>query len=266
MTENLIFSLSALAALVPASLFALRREGGRDAFYWLVLALAVAGPLAWSAAQMSGAWRTGLSTTLWVTVAASMAIFAAIAVFTAQGWRLTPLAAPYMLGLGVLAVIWQKAPHQPLYGAGAEGWLEAHIAVSVATYALVTLAAIAALGAFLQERGLKTKRPTALTHLLPPVADCESLLVRLLVIGEIVLALGLATGMATQFRETGVLMVFDHKTILTVSSFFIIGGLLIAHYRTGVRGRMAARFVLLAYLLLTLGYPGVKFVTDVLMS
>ena len=53
MTENMIFSLSALAALVPASRFALRREGRRDAFFWLVLALAVAGPLAWAAAQMS---------------------------------------------------------------------------------------------------------------------------------------------------------------------------------------------------------------------
>jgi len=33
-----------------------------------------------------------------------------------------------------------------------------------------------------------------------------------------------------------------------------------------VRGRQAARGILLAYLLLTLAYPGVKFVTDVLMS
>ena len=36
--------------------------------------------------------------------------------------------------------------------------------------------------------------------------------------------------------------------------------------RRGVRGRRAARVVLLAYLLMTLGYPGVKFVTDVLMA
>jgi ABC-type uncharacterized transport system permease subunit len=36
--------------------------------------------------------------------------------------------------------------------------------------------------------------------------------------------------------------------------------------RTGVRGRQSARYVLLAYLLLTLGFPGVKFVTDVLIG
>jgi ABC-type uncharacterized transport system permease subunit len=38
------------------------------------------------------------------------------------------------------------------------------------------------------------------------------------------------------------------------------------HWRTGLRGRRATRFVLTAYLLLTLAYPGVKFVRDVLLS
>jgi ABC-type uncharacterized transport system permease subunit len=42
--------------------------------------------------------------------------------------------------------------------------------------------------------------------------------------------------------------------------------LLWAHHRTGMRGRRAARGVLLAWLLLTLAYPGVKFVTDVLLA
>ena len=266
MTEDMMFSLSAVAALVPSTLVALRRDRGRDAVYWMVLAVAVAGPLAWVVAQMSGAWRTGLSTTLWVTVAASMALFAVVAAVHRQAWRLTPLMAPYMLGIGVLATIWQHAPQKPLGAAAPAGWIEVHIVVSVATYGLVTIAAVAALAAFLQERALKAKRPTALTRLLPSMADCESLMVRLLVLGAVVLALGLATGMATQFEETGAVLEFDHKTILTVTAFAVIGGLLVAHFRSGVRGRMAARFVLLAYLLLTLGYPGVKFVTDVLMA
>ena len=266
MTEDMMFSLSAVAALVPSTLVALRRDSGPDAVYWMVLAVAVAGPLAWVVAQMSGAWRTGLSTTLWVTVAASMALFAVVVAVHRQAWRLTPLMAPYMLGIGVLATIWQHAPEKPLGAAAPAGWIEVHIVVSVATYGLVTIAAVAALAAFLQERSLKAKRPTALTRLLPSVADCESLMVRLLVLGAIVLALGLATGMATQYEETGAVLEFDHKTILTVTAFAVIGGLLVAHFRSGVRGRMAARFVLLAYLLLTLGYPGVKFVTDVLMA
>ncbi len=266
MTEHLVTSLSALASLVPLMLVSMRRNGKPDVIYWVVLALSVAGPWAWAITTMSGSWQKGLSTSLWVTIAASMTLFAIVAVVSRQGWRLTPLAMPYMLILGVLATIWQHATEIPLAAGAPAGWIEAHIIVSVATYGLVTLAAIAALGAFIQEKALKTKHPTALSRMLPSVAESESILVRLLVMGELVLALGLATGMATQFMETGRMMVFDHKTILSVASFAVIGGLLVAHFRRGVRGRLVARFVLLAYLLLTLGYPGVKFVSEILMS
>ena len=51
-----------------------------------------------------------------------------------------------------------------------------------------------------------------------------------------------------------------------LGGFVLIAGLLFAHYRTGLRGRRAARLVLIAYLLVTLGYPGVKFVRDVLLA
>jgi ABC-type uncharacterized transport system permease subunit len=85
-------------------------------------------------------------------------------------------------------------------------------------------------------------------------------------IGEGVLSIGLVTGMILAYRETGQILPFDHKTVLSIAAFVVIAGLLVAHYRSGMRGRRAARVVLLAYLLLTLGYPGVKFVTDVLMA
>jgi ABC-type uncharacterized transport system permease subunit len=264
MTQDLLFSLSTLAALIPLMLLGLRPDSARNGLYWALMAVAVAGPMTWSIVQVSGAWQTGLSTTLWVTVAASMALFALIAAVTRQAWRLTSLMVPYMLGLGILATIWQHAPQIPL-SIPLDAWLEVHIAVSVLTYGLVTMAAVAALAATLQDRALKSKRPTRLTARLPSIADCESLLVRLLVVGEGVLALGLSTGMANRYLESGVLVTFDHKTILTMTAFVVIGALLFAHYRSGVRGRRAARVVLLAYLLMTLGYPGVKFVTGVLM-
>jgi ABC-type uncharacterized transport system permease subunit len=137
---------------------------------------------------------------------------------------------------------------------------------TVLTYALVTVAAVAALAAFLKERAIKRKKPTALARLLPSVADSEALLVGLLKVSALVLILGLATGTALVLRETEHVFVFNHKTILSIAAFLIIGGLLVCHYSSGLRGRMVVRSVLLAYLLLTLGYPGVKFVTDVLMG
>jgi ABC-type uncharacterized transport system permease subunit len=268
--EKILFSLSALAALAPVSIASVKRSAaGPDRLFWLLLGVSVVGPAAWAAVQMAGTWRTGLSTTLWVTIAASMALFAVTAAATRHAWRLTPLIGPYMMVLGLFALLWQHLPsHRPLAAETptAVGWVGVHIAVSVATYGLVTIAALAALAAFLQERALKAKQPTALTRLLPSVVDAERLLVRLLLVGEGVLALGLATGMATQYGETHHFLIPDHKTILTIASFVVIGILLIAHFRTGMRGRLVARVVLVAYLLITLGYPGVKLVTDVILG
>ncbi len=266
MPDQMLFSLSAVVALLPSTFLPLRRDHRPDVVFWLVLMVAVAGPLNLVLASMAGAWRTDLAMSLWVTVTATMGIFAVIAILARETWRLTPLISAYMAALGVLAVIWGQVSHKPLSAAASGGWIGIHIGVSVATYAFVTIAAVAALAAFLQERALKRKQPTALTRLLPSVIDCEGLEVRLLVLGEIVLALGLATGMALQYGETGSLLAFDHKTVLTITAFVVIGALLFAHFRTGLRGRKAARIVLLAYLLLTLGYPGVKFVTDVIMA
>ncbi len=266
MTDSFVLSLSALIVLLAPALLVLRRENSRDGLYWVLMGAAVAGTVSSAAVQLSGAWPTGLSTALWVTVASSMALFAFLAAATRQAWRLTPLMAPYLALIGLLALVWSRDGQSTLDLSHLPGWVFIHITLSVATYATVTVAAVAALSAFLQEKALKAKHPTALTRMLPSVADSEGLLVRLLILGEGVLALGLMTGMASQYTETGQILVLDHKTILTLTSFVVIGGLLFAHFRSGVRGRKAARYVLLAYLLLTLGYPGVKFVTDVLLS
>lgn len=265
MTQNFLFSLSAVVALIPAICAGLRRQPARDLLFWATLAVAVAGPLAWTTVQMPYAWKTGLSAALWVTVSTTVALFALLAAVTSQTWKLTPLIISYLVVLAILALLWQHGPERALHGA-AGPWVVIHIMVSVVTYSLVTIAAAAALAASLQENALKQKRPTPLTKRLPSVADCEYLLVRLLIASEAVLALGLATGMGTLYAEQGALIMIDHKIVLTITAFVVIGGLLIAHFASGTRGRVVSRWVLVAYLLMTLGYPGVKFVTDVLMA
>ena len=267
MPSSLLFSLSALAALVPASLLPLRGKEGPDPVFWAAILVAAAGPGLWAFVQLSEAWRTDLSSALWVTVSVSMVLFVGLAAIARQAWRLTVLLLPYLILLAVVATMWQQAPGRLLpEEAVPVAWLQAHIVASVATYGLLTIAAVAGLAVLLQERALRVKRPTGLTRLLPPVADSERLQVRLLIASEIVLGLGLLTGMATQYLSSGGLLAFNHKTLFSVLTFVLIAALLAAHYRTGVRGRRAARLVLLAYLLLTLAYPGVKFVTDVLLA
>ena len=265
MNQSMALNLAALAALAPAALLSFRRGGGRDALFWGVLALAVIGPALWAGAQLADSWNTSLSADLWVGIAASMALFAGLAAVSPQAWRLTPLLAPYLLALGLLASV-VNAPERTLSGTGSSAWIDLHIVVSVITLGLLTLAAVAALASFLQARALKLKRPNGLTRMLPAVADSERLSERLLAVSEVVLGLGVVSGMATQYLETGSLLKFDHKVTFSLLAFGMIGLLLIGRRVCGVRGQIAARVVLLAYLLLILGYFGVKFVHQVLLS
>lgn len=266
--DNVLLSFSALVSLLPASFQALfRSTPSRDGIYWLFLSIAVAGPLGWVAVRTSDTWHTGVGATLWVTVAVTMIVYFIVAVISRHGWKLAPLLAPYMLVLGAIATVWGETPGPPLISGSLGGpWIGVHIATSITTYALVTLAAVAALASWLKERALKRKKPTALTNMLPSVTDSEGLLVNFLCVGEGILALGLATGLALQYRETGYFVAVTHKIMLSFATFVVIGGLLLCHYGVGMRGRLVVRVVLLAYLLLTLGYPGVKFVTDVLIG
>ncbi len=264
MNANTIMTVSAFLALIPATVYVLKPRESRDLGFWAVALVALAGPLGWSLVQLSGEWHTGFSATLWLIVSSCTLLFILTSALTSHGWRLAPLLLPYLLLLGGLAAVWSQATEQPLMEMGPGRQL--HILCSLASYVLLTLAAVSGLAVFLHERALKQKIRPAFNSLLPSVMDSEALELQMLRAAESVLGLGILTGMATLYFETGRVMVFDHKTLFSLLAFGIIAVLLVMRTRTGVRGRQAARFVLLAYLLLTLGYPGVKFVTDVLIG
>lgn len=263
----LILSLSGLAALIPAMLAPFRRQPWRpDLVFWAVSGAALAGTAAASLVPLGGGWRGGLSSTLWVSIAASLLVFVGLALAVREAWRLMPLLLPYLVVLAVLATLWSNVPPRDELAAGADTWLAVHIAVSVATYALATLAAVAGTAVLLQERAVKRKRPTALTHKLPSISDASRLQARLLLLCAVVLGLGVVTGMAEQYLANGQLLELTHKTLLSILALAVILGLLALHKGRDLRGRRTARLILLAYLLLTLAYPGVKFVTDVLLA
>ena len=266
MSATLASNLGAIVSLVPALALSLRPRESRDAAFWASVAVGAVGPAAWTAVQLAQGWNTGVSVALWITVSVTMILFAIVAGVTRAGWRLITLLAPYLFLLAALAALWQTAPAKPFLGNAPAGWIELHIVVSVLAYGLLTLASVAGLAVFLQERALKAKRRSAFTATLPSVADGETLQLRLLWGAAAGLAVGLLSGMATEYFEIGRVLRLDHKTVFSLLTFAVILALLVAHNRTGLRGRRAARLVLLAYLLLTLAYPGVKFVTDVLMG
>ncbi|MBI3507865.1 MAG: cytochrome c biogenesis protein CcsA [Proteobacteria bacterium] len=263
--SSLILSLSALASLVPAGFVRVDERGPRPAF-WLLMAVGIAGPAVWIADNVGDGWRTGLAAALWLAILASMIAFAGLVLVERMAVRLAPLLVGYLVWLALLATIWEHAPERPLIGTVPEAWLIAHILIALLAYGLLTLAAVAGLGVFLQERALRTRRPTVFTRRLPSVAEGEALLARLLMASGAVLGFALVSGSTLSWFSLQRWLVVDHKTVLSLATFVAIGVLLMVHNRGGLSGRRTARYVLFAYLLLTLAYPGVKFVTDVLIG
>jgi len=140
MSENIIFSIAALIAIIPAVVVAFSKNQDRNGLYWAVLGLAVIGPVIWLVVRSNGEWRTEFSTALWITISATLLTYAATALMTREGWRLGPIVMPYMVLLAVIAVIWENT------GQGEPElidnlWIVFHILISVITYAVVTTAA-----------------------------------------------------------------------------------------------------------------------------
>lgn len=261
----------AVAGAVPMALHGARRQPRRDGWTLISPLLALAGVLCWVVSIFApvtlGHWPATLASTMLTSAAANLTLFVILCLVVREAWRLTGLVGIHSLITLIFAAMWTSNPAaattEEIY---LSPWAVTHIATALPTYALVTLAAIAAFAAFLQQSTLKQKRPSPFSRGLPSLADCDELQLRLLQIGEAVLALGLLTGMALEYVNTGHLLILNHKIVLTASAFVVIGAMLIAHQRSGLRGRRAAQLVLLGYLLLTLGYPGVKFVTDIVLA
>ncbi|MDA0997885.1 MAG: cytochrome c biogenesis protein CcsA [Proteobacteria bacterium] len=266
MSEQFFPGVAALVSILPAVAFTWVKGGSRGYVFWTVLTVACIGPATAVFGRLGGEWQADFATSLWVTATASMALFMVLAATVDNVWRLAPLQSAVVLTLGIMATVWQHVPMLPVHVGIGDGWLALHIGLAVITYALVTIAAEAALAAFVQERALKAKQKPVLDGVLPPVTACDGMVVRMLAWSEVILGLGIVTGTALNIAGDGRAVHLDHKTIFTLAAFVTIGAVLYAAARHGLRGRRAARAALLAYLLLTLGYPGVKFVTDIVLN
>ena len=252
--------------LALSSLLFLRAKPGKDIVFSLSLGFATLAAVVAAIMNNYPAWHTGFAATIWASIAITLVFFVLLVVIDKEAWRLSFLLSPYLFLLGLFALFGQSAPDRAIMGGDLPPSLFLHIIAAVLTYSLCTLAALAALAAFIKEGALKKKKIGGMAGLFPAVSESESLYIRLLFGGEIVLGLGLLSGILVRFLTYGDLLRFDHKTLLSILAFIVIAGILAAHHWVGIRGRLAARVMLLGYLLLTLAYPGVKFVTGVLLG
>jgi len=266
MEMRFALAVAALIGLLPLGAVAWRGLDGKAAAFWPSLAVALAGTAALLGVEARRGWPTGFADALWLSIGACLLAYAVLGALSREGRRLGVVVVPFLAASGLLATIWFSGPARMLYPEVGSIWVAIHVGASLATYALVTLAAGAGVAILVQERAIKRKARGALSNRLPSVAACERIELYLLVAAAIVLGAGVATGMAWSYLQGRSLLPVDHKSVLALIAFVLILGVLALHRLTGLRGRAAARWVLGASLALILAYPGVKFVSEILLG
>lgn len=152
-------------------------------------------------------------------------------------------------------------------------WFKGHFIVATISVGLLSLAAMHAMLMSIQDRALHRQlaivpngRVAHWLEDLPPLMTMENLLFNLLYVGFTLLSLTVFSGLLFSQTLFGRPLVFDHKTIFALISWFLFAGLLLARWRVGLRGRAAIRWVLSAYFALLLAYVGSRFVLEVILQ
>jgi len=195
-------------------------------------------------------------------VAGLTALFAWLGTFSKA---LPGVAAAALPVAGAAALLPAAFPNPHRFSFTAEPWAALHIAVALVAYALLIVAALQALVLMGLEKRLHRGLPERGGDALPPLLTLESFLFRLVGAGYILLTLTLASGVLFSEQLFGKALTFTHKTVFSVLSWFVFGGVLYGRHRYGWRGRAALKGILAGSALLLLAYLGSKFVLEVIL-
>lgn len=137
-----------------------------------------------------------------------------------------------------------------------ESWqIGLHGIIALLAYSTLSVASLVAILMAVQEHALRRHRPLPFLHSLP-LTLTETLLFQLIGAGFVLLSLTLVTGVL--FVQDLFAQHLVHKTVLSVAAWLVFGGLLLARWRLGLRGRRAAWLTLAGMVLLLVGYFGGK--------
>lgn len=144
---------------------------------------------------------------------------------------------------------------------GAMIWqLRVHIMLAMAAYGLLTVGAIVAVYALIQERRLKAGKLSAVNQLFAPLETNEKLLYGVTTGGLVVLAASLIAG--SIFIQNLFAQHLSHKVVLSVLAVIVFGVLVAGHYLAGWRGKRGVYLYLGGYALLGLAYFGSRFILE----
>ncbi|WP_372014991.1 cytochrome C assembly family protein [Pseudoxanthomonas sp. 10H] len=256
--------LIAVTAYLAAALLLLRAVARKEAApsrAWLLPALA--GVLLHGGYHLGVAWRTPGGPDMHFFSALSLVSLGMAAMTTLVGAR------GRMAALGVIAFPLAAAllatyhAHGHAASATLDWRLQLHAWLALLAYATLAIAALLAVMLWLQERALRRREFHAWLRVLPPLTELELLLFRTIAVGFALLTLTLLTGVL--FVEDFLSQHLVHKTVLSLLSWLVFGGLLLGRWRYGWRGIRAVHWTLTAMALLLLSFFGSKFVLELVL-
>ena len=208
--------------------------------------------------------------------ALSMMSWIGVTFFWFESWYLPMrgLRAIVLLAAGVCSllpvifpgyVLSARAIHDP--------WFRAHFIVANIAYGLLSLAALHAILMHWQDRHLHMRTHDQANSFfakwgerLPPLMSMENILFRILTVGFALLTLTVFSGLFFSQTLFGRALFWDHKTVFGLLSWVMFASLLVARWRSGLRGLTAIRWVLGSFAVLLLAYVGSRFVLEVLLQ
>lgn len=138
--------------------------------------------------------------------------------------------------------------------------LRMHVMLAMIAYGFLTVGAIVAVYALIQERRLRAGRLSSMNHLFAPLETTEKLLYGVTTAGFVVLAIAVLAGAV--FIENLFAQHLAHKAVLSILAIIVFGILIAGHYLAGWRGKRGVYLFLGGYALLGLSYFGSRFVLE----
>jgi len=126
-------------------------------------------------------------------------------------------------------------------------WRLAHVVLALLGFAALFLTCVAAVMYLIQERELKSKKPRAFYHRLPPLGTLDDLAYKTLALGFVLITLGLVAASFWAFVEWGTRWVVDRKMVLYFFTWGVYLALIFARWAVGWRGRKAAYFAIVGF-------------------
>lgn len=138
--------------------------------------------------------------------------------------------------------------------------MQAHVLISLVAYGLLTVGAIVAVFALVQDRRLRARKISAANQLFAPLEMTEKLLYGLAAAGFLTLLLGVFSGFL--FVDDLFAQHLVHKTTLSLLALVLFGVLLAGRQLAGWRGRRAVWLYLWGFVILGLAYFGSRFILE----